>query len=203
MTADRILIWRRGGHVRRYHTEQLIGDHQTVAEHSAHVALILLALHPAPSASLLTAALTHDLGERRTGDMPAPVKWRFTALAEHLREAEVLALEEMQVPRPRLHDDDRSWLKGADLLEMLFFAYEQRALGNCHADGIFRRVHARMIQRRDDFPIPIYYAVNDLGVLYDRLFGAAELDIPHRRIDDAGESSTIPVREQLAQTHVP
>jgi 5'-deoxynucleotidase YfbR-like HD superfamily hydrolase len=68
--------------VRRWHTRRVQRD-QSVAEHSATVALLALHLAPAgiPSEwkfSILHVALTHDAHEAVYGDMPYPAKRAMT-----------------------------------------------------------------------------------------------------------------------------
>ena len=68
-----ILKVLEGGEVKRYHTMPTIGE-QTVANHSWGVAVILSWLKPDISPKALLKALTHDVAEKQTGDMPAPTK---------------------------------------------------------------------------------------------------------------------------------
>ena len=79
----------RGGYCTRWHANpQMAHIRETLAEHHARVAQILLALHPSPSLSLIDAALHHDAGEPRVGDVPWPVKRDNPSLAALLDEIE-------------------------------------------------------------------------------------------------------------------
>ena len=61
--------------VTRWHTHPRLSlTHDPLDGHQGRVARIIMALHPAPSAQLLMAALTHDDGEHVTGDMPGETK---------------------------------------------------------------------------------------------------------------------------------
>ena len=61
--------------VTRWHTHPRLSlTHDPLDGHQGRVARIIMALHPAPSAQLLMAALTHDDGEHVTGDMPGEFK---------------------------------------------------------------------------------------------------------------------------------
>lgn len=61
--------------VTRWHTHPRLSlTHDPLDGHQGRVARIIMALHPAPSAQLLMAALTHDDGEHITGDMPGEFK---------------------------------------------------------------------------------------------------------------------------------
>ena len=72
-----------GGEVKRYHTLSTIGE-QTVGSHSWGVAVILNWLEPQISKHAILKALTHDVAEKQTGDMPAPTKWNNKDLAFEL-----------------------------------------------------------------------------------------------------------------------
>lgn len=72
MLAKQVEFVRNGGETRRYHTWPVLRE-QTVAEHSFHVAMLVLLLG-GPNFQLLAAALTHDLAEWKMGDLPAPAK---------------------------------------------------------------------------------------------------------------------------------
>ena len=65
-----------GAEVTRYHTVFTINK-ETVGHHSHGVAMMVLMIKPDASASLLKAALCHDLSEQVVGDIPSPAKRRF------------------------------------------------------------------------------------------------------------------------------
>ena len=62
-----------GGETRRYHGFRMLQE-DTVGHHSFNVACIIMAIRPDASATLLRAALKHDIAEHIVGDMPAPAK---------------------------------------------------------------------------------------------------------------------------------
>ena len=128
---------RAGGQVRRFHTIPTIG-HQTVAEHSWGVAILILVLNPLASTELLRAALLHDVPEADTGDMPAQVKWANPMLAHELEEVEQTVMEELDIV-PLLTPAERLFLKAADKLDGMWTCYEQRCLGNKNMEIIFGR----------------------------------------------------------------
>lgn len=119
---------RSAGNIKRYHTVQIIGE-QTVAAHSFNVAMLCKAIEPNCSMNLLMAALTHDLAEIETGDIPATTKWYHKKLADELAEIET-AFEEVHELYFQLTKEERDTLKIADMLELIFFCDEQRKLGN-------------------------------------------------------------------------
>jgi len=118
------------GIVRRFHTvaDYSGGVQQSVAEHSWGVALILKELCDRtrvdmPTA-LLFAALVHDAEEAYIGDMPAPTKWRFPALAAEMRVAEESVRRELRLEAANFPEPLIALLKWADGLEL--YAYAQR-----------------------------------------------------------------------------
>lgn len=166
----RLLRLRAGADVLRYHTggPPILGE-QRVGQHSANVQLILLCLHPNPSRALLLAALTHDLAEFDTGDSPAHVKWwnpEITAALEKVEEA-VLARLDLQI---LLDAEEHQWLRLADTLEYMYFALEQRKLGNSNADIIFERGLPRLYTHPlHETSAAVRDAVDDLRTDYDRI----------------------------------
>jgi 5'-deoxynucleotidase YfbR-like HD superfamily hydrolase len=105
------------GKVRRWHTHPYLT--QTNADHSWGVATILALIHPAPSAELLMEALLHDAHEGACGDVPSTAKdadfKRWEARQEQaFRERNFL-------PTCKLSDEDKRWLKLADMIEARMF----------------------------------------------------------------------------------
>lgn len=71
--------------VRRWHSNpDLCHTVDPNGGHSARVALLLLHFFPDVNRGALIGALCHDLGEIRTGDMPAPTKGQFPGIAMQL-----------------------------------------------------------------------------------------------------------------------
>ena len=129
----------RGGQLQRFHTWPTIG-HETIAEHSFGVAMIVLALTDyRASANLLKAALYHDLAEQETGDIPANAKWdnpMFSTFLEVMEDSFNIKWK-LDITLP---PQDQIVLKWADMLQMLLFCKQQRDLGNRNMDTIFERV---------------------------------------------------------------
>ena len=78
-------------------------------------------LHPLPSAHLLKCALTHDIPEIITGDVPGPAKVGF--LGEALRLTEQSVSEHLQLPIP-LNKTDAAWLALCDRLDAYLWVRE-------------------------------------------------------------------------------
>lgn len=129
---QRLVEMREAGHVRRCHTMPHHGEY-TVGKHSFDAVLILYALYPGePSAALVKAVVMHDLGERWTGDVPAPAKWADGELAKRLGRLEARCIDHLG-GMPDLTADERRWLHGVDSLELMLWAKDQLALGNMAA----------------------------------------------------------------------
>lgn len=124
-SADHVADVLNAGRVRRFHTVPS-HPHQTVAEHSWGVAMILLFIYPGASASMLLVALTHDVGERVSGDAPGHAKWSNPDFARMIEAIEQRELERLNIPHPALPGSELtrvqvSALKCADLLDLLLF----------------------------------------------------------------------------------
>lgn len=106
----------RGGYCTRWHANPYLAHvRETLAEHHARVAQILLALHPSPSRHLLDAALHHDAGEPECGDLPGPFKAAHPEIAAAHAACEARRLVELGC-LPNLSETELRWLKMADRL---------------------------------------------------------------------------------------
>jgi 5'-deoxynucleotidase YfbR-like HD superfamily hydrolase len=128
---DRIKELRRAGRVKRFHTlDTIIPDN--VAIHSLNVVLTLIVMGEA-TADRILLAIEHDLPERRTGDIPSPLKRliRADTTAVDLEEVSWLGdylptADHHTIPTQR----DIEVLKIADNLDGLLKCTEEVRLGN-------------------------------------------------------------------------
>lgn len=123
-----LLAALRATRVKRYHTRTTIVQ-QTLGEHSANAALIVLYLGGSPRA--VVEALYHDLGELYVGDLPAPVKWSnpdLTAVHGAIETEAVNAI--MPSVLDPLQPLDAFIVKVADLIELLTYCHHERSMGN-------------------------------------------------------------------------
>ena len=121
MTPDTIL-WK-SGNVKRWHCNldrALRESGDTTASHQWRCAMLLMMLHPLPSAHLLGCVLTHDVPEIITGDVPAPAKGGV--LGEVLAMAETEVAENFGLPIPT--DKDVRWLTLVDRLDAYMWTKE-------------------------------------------------------------------------------
>lgn len=115
MTRDLPAILH-GGYCTRWHANSdLAHIRETLAEHHARVAQIILALHPCPSVALLDAALHHDAAEASCGDLPWPYKRANPEAAAIHAQFERRELERMGCAID-LPANDARWFKFADSL---------------------------------------------------------------------------------------
>lgn len=116
-------LYSAGG-TRRYHNRPKLN--QNVAEHSFGVALIISTLHPNPSANLLTAAIRHDLSEKKFGDFLRPAKEEFPQLKELDILLNVKFWDDLpSISQPLLSEAEELWLEYADIYECLLFAQSE------------------------------------------------------------------------------
>jgi 5'-deoxynucleotidase YfbR-like HD superfamily hydrolase len=153
---DSLRATREGGSVVRGHTIPQIGYRYTVGQHSYDVVSILLLLHPEPSMRLIRAALWHDVPERWVGDVPAPVKWNNPIIQEQLAREEKRVSDHFGLDSEHdLNPEDKSWLKGADMLDLRMWCHDQIALGNTEVIGTLRQLEQAMVRMESTLPKPI------------------------------------------------
>lgn len=131
--SDRIKVAFVGGHTRRWHAADIIGE-ERVDSHTWGMLAIIHILHPAPSVELLGAVTFHDSpGEPFSGDIPHGAKVAFPALREADRTIGERAERAIGV-HYELDADDDWWLRFADTAQALLFARRQVAQGNTLLD---------------------------------------------------------------------
>jgi len=116
----------------------------TIDAHQRRVTTLCLSLaahmgHPLSGSDLLIAAASHDEAERILGDMPAPAKARFAALADAYASAERVVLEEMGLTWT-LTAKEQQMLHLCDRLDALMFAMSRGVTGQewDEAGGLLR-----------------------------------------------------------------
>jgi 5'-deoxynucleotidase YfbR-like HD superfamily hydrolase len=126
---------RAGYKVKRFHTVDLIVG-ETVGHHSANVAMLCVILNgDAPIRSeLMAAALTHDVLEQFTGDIPATAKWASAALSAALHDME----ERYTTFSYDLTAEECKLMKTADMLDLCFKCLEELKMGNSTVHHIWR-----------------------------------------------------------------
>lgn len=161
---------REGGSVERCHTMPHHGEYN-VAMHSYNVAQIIRTFHSSPSLELIGAALDHDVAERWTGDTPATAKWLSYGLKKELAVAEEVVEEHFNLS-VCLTQEERRWLKAADLLEVWLWALEQQGMGNTNAYNIRYNVYQYLEGKEEELlppPLLDLYRNWNAGRLSDSL----------------------------------
>lgn len=150
--------WEAGG-VKRFHTTPIHGEN-LISAHSWGVTVLILGLNPNCSKELLKAAIYHDIAEHYTGDVPWPAKARWIDLKLALDEVEH-ELENWLEIKTSLTAEELWWLKGADLLELALFAYQQREMGNRYMNPFIENVHNIFWAYKDHIPKPLADMLNN------------------------------------------
>jgi HD containing hydrolase-like enzyme len=125
---------RLAGQLKRYHTWPIIGQ-QTIAEHTWQLLRIYFSVIDKPEMRHVYYLMFHDVGELAVGDIPYPVKQNNPILKEEMDWLEhkslMAQLEYWDAYRMLpLGDDDRTFLKHIELMEMAEFGMDQVILGN-------------------------------------------------------------------------
>ena len=117
-----------GSAVRRFHTIQTVAEN-TVGQHSHGVAMFCMLFEDGkPSAALLMKALTHDLAEQYTGDVPSPAKRALGIRQEFgVVEEQLLSTVDFSI---EVTEHEEVVLKLADCADGMLFCAKERMLGN-------------------------------------------------------------------------
>jgi hypothetical protein len=163
MEADnwKVLDPRRAGRITRYHTWPRI-QQQSNGEHSWQLQRILLAIWPDVPREILVHAITHDIGEIATGDLPFPAKARDPELKKKIDEAERSAHLRMCLPwtlpgPSKLSEEETATFKYAEFIEMWEWALDDYDMGNRNAELVRQRCIDAMLKMRDRVPKDIVH----------------------------------------------
>jgi 5'-deoxynucleotidase YfbR-like HD superfamily hydrolase len=170
------------GSVTRYHTNtgSLIKT-QDLAQHCYGVFWLCYAImFHKPSAELLTRAMSHDAGERKTGDMPSPTKIALNA--GHLMDAmEATFLHDVcgyRMGEP-LSETDTAVLGLADSLDGVLHCQREAMLGNRAHLRVFRNFLDYTVAKLNSLPVSVtginielcHQLINDAEKTYDYALG--------------------------------
>lgn len=163
---------REGGHVQRCHVLPKVGDY-SVGKHSYDALSLLLVLHPDPTRRLICSVLWHDVPERWTGDIPAPVKWGDASIAQGLKRVEQFVYAGLPCrPCLGLTDNEQDWLDAVDKLELFLWCREQEAFGNTMVSKMKDAVESWFARNSHRVP-------HQCGWLYNKI-----VQDKHRRLSD-------------------
>jgi 5'-deoxynucleotidase YfbR-like HD superfamily hydrolase len=96
--------------------------HQTDADHSWGVAIIILKLNPNASKELIAQAIVHDSGEKWAGDLSHPFKRMHPEISKAHSAAEHALAVYHKIPQFVLTPEEQKWLSFADRLECHLYA---------------------------------------------------------------------------------
>jgi 5'-deoxynucleotidase YfbR-like HD superfamily hydrolase len=116
------------GRIQRYHTSDVTP--QSVAAHSWGVAMIVCRCYPKDRPipqNLIMAAMTHDMAEAETGDIPAPAKWDYPQLGKVLDQIEQ-SFNETHGIDYKLTPQEARILEWADTFELVLWCSVHRHL---------------------------------------------------------------------------
>ena len=134
----------KAGRVKRFHTTDVPA--QELGQHSWGVAMIVYAIYPKGEGfpevpnRLMMAALTHDLAETETGDIPAPAKWANPKLDKLLGRLEKDFNERMGIDQffKDLSAKEKHILAWADMFELCLYSMKHALVDNQDALKISR-----------------------------------------------------------------
>jgi len=139
MRPDQVFKTLDSGGVSRFHTRRCIHP-QGVDAHSWQVAaLCMMITRGRASAGLLWAALTHDVGEIATGDVPGPVKRANPEVERIFNSLELDHIVSLELPAPLLLPGESTVLHAADSLSGAYYCLVERRMGNRVLEGSFGR----------------------------------------------------------------
>ncbi len=143
---------REASFVTRCHTMPHHGSYPN-GLHCHNMLNLLLILWPGdPPMNLIRAIQFHDVPERWTGDMPAPVKRNMKGLAE--LESHVFSVLGIGYS---LSEFEQQWLKALDKVELLLWCKDQAAMGNTLVTQMIMKLAVWFGEKEklDEIPEPV------------------------------------------------
>lgn len=172
--VGRILTFRKGGHVQRFHQYPIHGD-ASVARHTFQMLNLLFLLHPNPWIGLVKAITYHDCPfEFLLGDIPGNTKAKNALVRAGIETEERKLAIHLKVPGfdEELSDDEKRWLKALDCLDGLLFCDEQLLMGNKNLANVranyFAALHGTNGELKPQTDVPPQ--VTQFLDVYDRFF---------------------------------
>ena len=137
---DNLIDFYISGDTRRYHNKRGIPI-QTVKDHFAGMLLLLLKLHPNPSANLMRAIVTHDLPETDGFfcDIPHDLKEEYPVFREIEGKKTVEFHQHFGISEAQLTEIEQLWLKYLDGLEVICYIETNVPQPNLQSTKIYNR----------------------------------------------------------------
>lgn len=131
----------------RKHTMHCL-NRENLAEHTWGVVHVLFCVWPNVPGKLILAAQYHDIGEYRTGDVPAHIKWAHPQVRETCESLEQQGAEEC-LPEELHHclhlvTAEKVLVEICDKAELCFSTYYECRMGNSLVLDVFLRAQERI-----------------------------------------------------------
>lgn len=153
-----VQVLREASHVERMHTIPHHGSY-SVGQHSFDMAMMLLALHPKPSAELLQACLLGQLHERYTGNVPTRMKQADGEIGKRFTVIERRAQEKIGT-FVKLSEAEQHWLRALDVAEAYLWCKDQVAMGNHHVLQHLKELCEWLLAHEANVPKPLLDYMN-------------------------------------------
>lgn len=144
------LALREAATVERCHTVPHHGSY-SVGLHVHNMLNLLFLLHPDPPMGLVLAIQYHDVPERWTGDLPAPVRTRI----RDFEKLESAIFDSLGVGYS-IDVETGWWLVALDKLELLLWTKDQHAMGNCHVLNMMQYLGLWFDEHKEHIPKPVW-----------------------------------------------
>ncbi len=118
------------GRVVRWHTA-VVNHRETLGEHHTMVSQLVLLLFPDCSKETLAYAVTHDIGELLTGDIPSPVKDAL-GIREQLSSMENGRENPFAYEATNVSKEGYNQVLVCDVLARILYLWLERRTGNVH-----------------------------------------------------------------------
>jgi len=153
------------GQTQRFHTELTLRS-QDVGQHCYGVFWLCYALTAGEmSNALMLAAMSHDAGERWTGDLPGPTKLRMNLTAQFDAEEDRELMTRVGFPRPVLKPTERAVLKLADAFDGAYYCLRELRMGNATVrtmmENFLSYAHAVLASRSAAVGGPVFGRANE------------------------------------------
>lgn len=128
-SQDPIISAYRSLDVERYHTQADVPA-QTLADHSARVALLVMKIWPDARPQVTQYALIHDIGEKITGDLPYTTK--LILAPEALDQIDALEADYVQNflgINIEISENEKMMVKVCDYLELMLYCLQFKSRG--------------------------------------------------------------------------
>jgi 5'-deoxynucleotidase YfbR-like HD superfamily hydrolase len=163
---------------------------ENTAEHTWGLIMLLMVAWPDVPSRILFAAQIHDSGERATGDMPGPTKWKYPKLGMLMDEAERRHMD-LTLPKhlcrwlDAMSETDWAVIEFFDRAEFCVSMSRERRLGNTYAMFYFGRSYDKMQKTWTDHYVDFLAMDTELVEGMSQLI--RELDAERSRLVHLGE----------------